>query len=248
MRCLRVLHAAIIMGLLQGATAVPLVTPSDTPSSSGTISETRSSTATTTATRSPTATSTTTRSATASSTPTPVFTRIPSWQYSGNTSLDDCAHSMSNLYEFGPLVTGDAQLLRGDDNYSPMISVGTVPVAFYGQLYTNFSVSANGVLSFGQGVPSYVPQSFPLPFSAIGAPVIAPYWADVDLRGAVVNATPPTLPNGLARNNVYYRVRDASTISAQDAARFTADVRTFLLSDTDVTLQSLIVATWFAVG
>ena len=47
-------------------------------------------------------------------------------------------------------------------------------------------ISSNGLISFGSRFISYVPQYFP-----IKSNVIAPYWADIDLRnkGVVRHAT-----------------------------------------------------------
>jgi len=54
-----------------------------------------------------------------------------------------------------------------------------VPFQFYGRRYRSVRVYNNGYVSLGSGVTGgYTPRPFPFR----GAPMIAPYWADVDTR------------------------------------------------------------------
>ena len=58
----------------------------------------------------------------------------------------------------------------------------------------HIQISSNGLISFGSRFTSYVPKLFP-----IQSDVIAPYWADIDLRNdgvikyATVTRSHPTL-------------------------------------------------------
>lgn len=55
------------------------------------------------------------------------------------------------------------------------------PFEFFGISYTAFTVSLNGVVSFGDECQfRYTPKQFP---ATENIPVLAPYWADVDNRG-----------------------------------------------------------------
>jgi hypothetical protein len=47
---------------------------------------------------------------------------------------------------------------------------------FFGKVYNNFYVNNNGSISFGSPVGEFTPSAFP----GAPAPIIAPYWADVD--------------------------------------------------------------------
>ena len=63
-------------------------------------------------------------------------------------------------------------------------------------------IISNGLISFGSKFTSYIPQSFPIPYN-----VIAPYWADIDLRNkgvvryATVTRSHPTLSCLLDQTN-----------------------------------------------
>ncbi|MDW8077799.1 MAG: GEVED domain-containing protein [Thermoguttaceae bacterium] len=62
-----------------------------------------------------------------------------------------------------------------DGSYGP-IDLG-FEFTYYGALYTQFYVSDNGTISFGSSVSSFDPAGFPE-----NVPMIAPFWANADLR------------------------------------------------------------------
>jgi MYXO-CTERM domain-containing protein len=53
-------------------------------------------------------------------------------------------------------------------------------LAFYGRTHTRAFVNTNGNITFSAALSTYTPDPFPV----AGQPMIAPYWADVDIRGA----------------------------------------------------------------
>jgi hypothetical protein len=53
-------------------------------------------------------------------------------------------------------------------------------VNFFGTTYTNLYVNNNGNVTFGDLLSSYTPT----PLADLGMNIIAPFWADVDTRGA----------------------------------------------------------------
>ena len=93
----------------------------------------------------------------------------------------------------GPAGFGTDALASSDDGSSPAILLSPTfagGLRFYGTDYTSVFVNNNGNLSFGADVFTYTP-AFP---RASGAPMIAPFFADVDTRGA----------GQPARNNVHW--------------------------------------------
>ena len=69
---------------------------------------------------------------------------------------------------------------RNDDGFSGPINLGFT-LNFFGTPYTQFFANNNGNISFGAGISSYIPTG---PTGAT-SPVISPYFADVDTRGAL---------------------------------------------------------------
>lgn len=69
---------------------------------------------------------------------------------------------------------------RNDDGFRGPIDLG-FSLDFFGTSYSQFFANNNGNISFGQGVSTFTPD--PLDTTS-EAPIIAPYWADVDTRGA----------------------------------------------------------------
>ncbi|MEO6659336.1 MAG: nidogen-like domain-containing protein [Burkholderiaceae bacterium] len=68
---------------------------------------------------------------------------------------------------------------RNDDGFSGPINFGYT-LNFFGTNYTSLYANNNGNISFGSGISEYVPSG---PTGA-AAPVISPWFADVDTRGA----------------------------------------------------------------
>jgi hypothetical protein len=69
---------------------------------------------------------------------------------------------------------------RNDDGFRGPIPLGYTFTNFFGQDYTQFFLNNNGNISFGAGLAAFNPQG---PQGAT-QPIIAPFFADVDTRGA----------------------------------------------------------------
>ena len=70
---------------------------------------------------------------------------------------------------------------RNDDGFRGPISLGfSSPLSFFGGSYNEFYVNTNGNVSFGSGISSFTPTG---PQGA-PQPIISPFFADVDTRGA----------------------------------------------------------------
>ena len=87
-------------------------------------------------------------------------------------------------------------------------------------------VNDNGIISFNS--PYNVRTPLPLPLSGTQK-IIAPYWADVDTRGT---------------GQIFYR----QTTNATLLARATSEIRAAFPTSENVTIQSLLIATWSSVG
>ncbi len=57
---------------------------------------------------------------------------------------------------------------------------GGGPITYFGQTYTEIYINTNGLITFGAPVTSYTPTGI----DSITVPAIAPFWSDVDIRGA----------------------------------------------------------------
>jgi len=86
-------------------------------------------------------------------------------------------------------------------------------------------VNENGVISLRRSFSSFVPRSLNL----VGGndQIIAPYWADVDVRGT---------------GNIYYR----QTTDPSLLARATSEIRAIFPKS--LNMSSLLIATWNRVG
>ena len=88
-----------------------------------------------------------------------------------------------------------------------------------------FQVGDNGIISLESTYNPNTPSSFPLNFRYI----IAPYWADVDLRGA---------------GQVYYRQTTDPALLRRAANQIQAAFPT----SQNQTIRSLLIVTWDSVG
>lgn len=79
---------------------------------------------------------------------------------------------------------------NADDGSHGPINLG-FPFHLYGQNYFSAYINTNGNITFGQPYTSFTAAGFPLN----GYAMVAPFWADVDLRGA-----------GAGNNIVRYKV------------------------------------------
>ena len=91
-------------------------------------------------------------------------------------------------------------------------------------MYTQ--INENGVISFGSSYNVHTPLSLPL---IGGQAIIAPYWADVDIRGT---------------GQVFYR----QTTDPSLLARATSEIRAAFPRSQNVTITNLLVTTWSKVG
>jgi hypothetical protein len=69
---------------------------------------------------------------------------------------------------------------RNDDGFSGPINLGFT-LNFFGTNYTQFWINNNGSISFGGGISAFTPSG---PTGA-DEPIISPFFADVDTRGAL---------------------------------------------------------------
>lgn len=80
---------------------------------------------------------------------------------------------------------GTLALSAGDDNSSGAIDItsvfGSAGINFFGHSYTSLYVNNNGNITFNGPNSTFTPSQINAGF---GNPIIAPFWADVDTRGA----------------------------------------------------------------
>src|SRR6185369_8621844 len=111
----------------------------------------------------------------------------------------------------------------GDDNSSGFIDVSSIfpgGMNFFGTTYNGFYINNNGNITFGSPLGTYTPFALT---GATGNPIIAPFFADVDTRGAVGNTSPGG--NSTGTNLVYYNldpVNGTITITWNDVGYFGA--------------------------
>jgi MYXO-CTERM domain-containing protein len=94
------------------------------------------------------------------------------------------AHAVPLLNGFGgPNGYGTDHLPPNDDRSSAAIDITTAfpgGLNFFGTTHTRAFVNTNGNITFNGGVSTFTPRAFPV----ASQPMIAPYWGDVDIRGA----------------------------------------------------------------
>ncbi len=81
----------------------------------------------------------------------------------------------------GPAGYGTQCLGPNDDGSSMSIDLTPVfpmGIHFFGSTHTTMFVNTNGNVTFSDQLPQYTPDAFPV----AARPMIAPFWADVDLR------------------------------------------------------------------
>jgi hypothetical protein len=82
----------------------------------------------------------------------------------------------------GPNDFGDQCLSPNDDGSSTEIDITPAFPAglrFFGRTHNRMWVNTNGNITFGGSLGTYTPRAFPV----AEQPMIAPFWADVDIRG-----------------------------------------------------------------
>lgn len=88
------------------------------------------------------------------------------------------AHADGAVWNLDGCSTGS--LPPNDDGSTDELAL-PFTVNFFGEAYSSLFVNNNGNVTFGQPLSSYTPQGLT---TNIGVEIIAPFWADVDTRGA----------------------------------------------------------------
>ncbi len=116
------------------------------------------------------------------------------------------AHAIDLRSGFGgPAGYGALVMQPNDDGSSSRLNL-PFSVNFFGASYSNFWANNNGNISFSNSISTFTPSPFPV----ASQPMIAPYWGDVDTRGAgaVYVAAPNADSVVVTWNNVgYYNSR-----------------------------------------
>ncbi|KAJ8300970.1 hypothetical protein KUTeg_022489 [Tegillarca granosa] len=137
--------------------------------------------------------------------------------------------TISDLYPYGSQ-NGDRETARLDDGGSGRIDLNST-FKFFGRNYNKLFVNNNGIITFDSKLQEYKPQSFPPATESENRPIIAPFWADVDIQ---------RIPNG----SVYYR----QTINATLLKRASEEIRNYFISQRLFTATWMFVVTWEDVG
>ena len=90
-------------------------------------------------------------------------------------------------------------------------------------------VNDNGFISLNRPYNFHFPLPLPLNGTQQNEQIIAPYWADVDTRGA---------------GEIFYR----QTTNASLLVRATNEIRAAFPASENMTIQNLLIATWNKVG
>lgn len=91
----------------------------------------------------------------------------------------------------------------------------------------------NGIISFTDKLKNYKPLNFDNPKFREAIPLVAPYWADVDIENL----------RGL-NESVVYRVTDNSTV----LDRASQDIRKYFTGQALFTAEVVVIVTWYNVG
>jgi MYXO-CTERM domain-containing protein len=115
---------------------------------------------------------------------------------------DSADNPAQNRFCGAPLLDGfggtagfgdDTSCMRqNDDGSSPAIDITPYfpsGLRFFTEIHNQIVVNSNGNISFSGPVPNFTPQPFPIADN----PMIAPFWADVDIRSADGTCTEPQL-------------------------------------------------------
>lgn len=103
---------------------------------------------------------------------------------------------------------GENSLARNDDNSTGLISLAAAfpaGLSFFGVTYTGLHINNNGSVTFAFPTDDYTPTAIR---GSTNDPIIAPFWADVDTRGAAGGTTPGGTSLG---TNLMYYDQDAAT-------------------------------------
>lgn len=102
----------------------------------------------------------------------------------GGGGTCDCWHQPDASYT---TINNNTQWNAGGFNNGDDGSYGPINIPFqfylYGQYWNTFYINTNGNVSFGNYYSQYTSTGFPV----AGFTMVAPFWADVDLRGTCAN-------------------------------------------------------------
>jgi protocatechuate 3,4-dioxygenase beta subunit len=98
----------------------------------------------------------------------------------GDVTLDPRPSSLGRVAGQQLDYCDDNALQANDDGYSSAVTI-PFPLAFFGTPYSQLYVNNNGNVTFNSGRSQYTPQDLT---GATNVPIIAPFFADVDTRGA----------------------------------------------------------------
>ncbi len=104
---------------------------------------------------------------------------------------------------------GTQIMAPNDDASSDLLSL-PFTLNFFGNSYNDYYVNNNGNISFGWALSDFTPQVFPIST----APMIAPYWGDVDTRNRTDNLA------SQLQNNVYLATVGSSIVVTWDTVGY----------------------------
>lgn len=96
-----------------------------------------------------------------------------------NTGTCQCMMPVDPTFTVVPFSGGVAPNYRNDDGSSPSIPLG-FNFCFYGTTYTSCFINTNGNITFGSAYSAFSSTGFPTTVAVM----VAPFWADVDIRNA----------------------------------------------------------------
>ncbi|MBS1637951.1 MAG: gliding motility-associated C-terminal domain-containing protein [Bacteroidetes bacterium] len=96
-----------------------------------------------------------------------------------STGACQCMVPVDPTFTVVPFTIGTSPDYRNDDGSSPLVNLG-FNFCFYGTNQTSCYINTNGNISFGSAYSTFSSNSFPDPSFVM----IAPFWGDVDTRGA----------------------------------------------------------------
>ncbi|XP_045194321.2 sushi domain-containing protein 2-like [Mercenaria mercenaria] len=121
-----------------------------------------------------------------------------------------------------------------DDGGSELIQLD-VDFPFFNYTYSSLYVNNNGIISFVEKLKSYKPLNFNDKEFKDDIPIVAPFWADVDME----NFRDVDLGEC-----VVYRVTNDSALLNRSAE----DIREHFAGQKDFTAKQMIIVTWYKVG
>ena len=163
------------------------------------------------------------------------------WDYHGMVEIEGPSSSVSQSDASSYFQTGYDYPSLDDACY-----LVEYPTTIFGLSYDDVWICANGVLSFGEAELAYTP--IPIPYSTF--PMIAAFWADVDVRcgsGSLNNVGGCGADGG---NAFGYAIVSSSDDSDPEGQLYVASVGQHIkaLYNADFTATTVLVTTWHEVG